>query len=215
MLPNKVHQILPRRGLLCWGRYWIWMVKVPGEIFMAAVMISSWILFLRRRDGDCSSAVVELWRLGSGAGRWGWLVLLQGSWRLAGGLGALLRLRRTKTPDLEPWVYGVLPRPTCHSERCSATRGGPFFGSQSSLAMVLPRFFGLWFVSRLLRAAAAAEDEGGIGRWFSIFTLLGLECNFLFSRVFFAVVVAQVASLASSFGVPRVRALFVRVILSG
>ena len=110
-------------------------------------------------------------------------------------------------------TYQVLPRPTCHSDRCSAVRGGSSFGSQSSVAMVLPWFVGSWCLPLLLRAAFAAEDDGGICRRFNNSTFLGSVCNFLVSGVFLVVVVDRVASLASSLDIPRMYAFLVLGVL--
>lgn len=102
------------------------MEEVPGEIVMAAVMISSRILFLllRRRDGECSFVVVELWRSCAGASTArlavGWEVSssVLGRWSAAGRSGASPRRRRREWPDLEVEdELGAVPRPACHSDR--------------------------------------------------------------------------------------------------
>ena len=181
---NKFLQIRPRAGFLGCYQSWIWVDGVPSERVMAVVTFSWWILFLflHRRNGVCSFAVVELWRSYAGASYRGMLVLLQGLWRMVGGSRVLLRRRRRTTLDPEPRVHGGIPRPTCHSERCSAACSGPFFGSQSFSAMVLRRLFGARFSSPLPLAASAAMEDRGVRWWFS----------------FLAVAVVLVSSLVSS-----------------
>lgn len=61
----------------------------------------------------------------------------------------LLRQRRLSTTVSRPEAFGVVPRPICHIDKCSAVHGGPLFGSESFDAMWHRRSYGLGLISRL------------------------------------------------------------------
>lgn len=113
-------------------------------------------------------------------GRCGGASPAQGLYRQAGGSGGLLRRRRARSMDPGVRVLGVVPRPMCHSDRCSVVRGCPIFGSQSFSAMVLWRLFGSWCSSSLPPTASVAKVGGGVDRWFSLFAPQGPSCIFSF-----------------------------------